>query len=214
MSCVYVLHLKGSNKIRYVGISSFDTPEKRFKEHLKNARGKNKNNNWPVYNWIRKHYDSVDFTLIEAGLTWEEACEREISLISKLKEKHNLLNCTEGGEGRLGAKHSIETRKKMSEIFKNNLTPERRLQLSKATKGRRLSEDHKSKISKGVKKSMTSEVRKKISESSKQRMTPERRAELSQAMSGRLVSENTREKHRAAALAQHARKKKEVKASE
>jgi hypothetical protein len=207
MACVYVLHLKDSKEIRYVGISNYDAPEKRFKEHLKNARGKSKNGTWPVYGWIRKHYDDVAFTLVMSNLTWEAACEQEIKLIAELADGHDLLNCTSGGEGRLGVKHSPEARKKMSEAAKNNLTPERRIQLSEATKGKSLSTEHKAKISQGVKKAMTHDVREKISESSKKRMTPERRAGLSQAMLGRYVSQETREKHRAAAIAQHARKK-------
>ena len=207
MACVYVLHLKHSKDIRYVGISNYDTPDKRFKEHLKNARGKSKSGSWPVYGWIRKHYDDVAFTLIMSNLTWKEACEQEITLIAELTHTHDLLNCTFGGEGRLGVKHSPEARKKMSEAAKNNLTPERRIQLSEATKGKRLSAEHKAKISEGVKKAMTQDVREKISESTKKRMTPERRASLSQVMLGRYVSQETREKHRVAAIAQHARKK-------
>lgn len=205
MACVYVLHLKDSQEIRYIGISNYETPDKRFKEHLKNARGKSKSGTWPVYDWIRKHYEDVTFTLVKGNITWEEACEQEVKLIAELANTHDLLNCTAGGEGRLGAKHSLEARKKMSEAAKNNLTPERRIQLSNATKGRSLSVEHKAKISTGVKKAMTPDVREKISESSKKRMTPEHRAKLSKTMSGRFVSQETREKHRAAAFAQHAR---------
>lgn len=96
--------------------------------------------------------------------TWEEACELEMLLISEYGRKDlglgNLVNMTDGGDGRLGIKCSKETRSKMSENLKGN----------KRTLGYKHSEETKkkmSKIHKGNKHNIgrihTEETKKKLS---------------------------------------------------
>ena len=56
----------------------------------------------------------------------------------------NLLNMTIGGEGCLGIKRSIETRKKLSEKLKGKIVlKETRIKISEAQKGRMCTEEQK-----------------------------------------------------------------------
>jgi len=131
MACVYTLSRISDPRVRYIGISKNETPEKRFKIHTRAAKY---GIPYPVYDWMRKYKD-VLATVHTGGLSWEEACKLEISLIAKYRENssNKLLNVSDGGQGPSGYKHSEEA------LYR----------LSTALTGRSLSDEHKKNISTG-----------------------------------------------------------------
>lgn len=136
---IYQLVDPTNNQIRYVGLT-LNTLNQRLKSH-RNENSKSHKTNW-VKSLQKKGY-SPKIELIEIVSTYEEACEREIYWISKLKEEgHRLTNHASGGN----------KNKKMSD--------EVRLKMSIAQKERY----------KNKKVFLSNEVKKKISESTKKRM--------------------------------------------
>jgi hypothetical protein len=206
MACVYVLHLASSPEdIRYVGMTKYETAEKRFKVHL-NASKKPRNSPLPVYDWMRKYEGQVTFTTIADSLTLEEAQNLERSLITSYRlTTVRLLNCNDGGNGAFnptpetrkkigdsrrgkpGKPNSPEARAKISDALKGReFSDEWRHKLSEAKKGKKLSDEHKKNLGlahKGIKH--TEEAKKKMSDIRKARreFTPEERAEISRKIS-------------------------------
>jgi hypothetical protein len=99
---------------------------RRWRENQKS----NRNKHW--HNVVNKHDFSV--CVVAANLTNEEACNFEKILINKLGFD-TLVNYTLGGEGSEGYRHNEETLSKM--------------------KGRKLSEEHRKKLSEAKKKNPT-----------------------------------------------------------
>jgi len=91
---------------------------RRWRENQKH----NRNQHW--HNVVNKHGFTV--CVVAANLTNEEACFFEQLLISKIGRK-NLVNYTNGGDGSEGYKHTPETLVKL--------------------RGRKLSKEHKEKLS-------------------------------------------------------------------
>lgn len=136
------------NGKRYVGITSRD-PETRWK------RGKNYRNNIYLTRAFEKYgWDNVQHEIVARGLTKEEAEAKERMLIAFFgsNKPENGYNITSGGE--CVGKHSIETRRKISEI--------RKRQSADPMFRQRLSDSHKGHIpwNKGI--PMTEEQRKKV----------------------------------------------------
>lgn len=100
----------------YVGITALET-EDRWR------KGNGYYSNTHFYNAIQKYgWDNFKHEILFSNLTQEEACKIEIELIAF--HKSNLsefgYNGSTGGEyGHSGCKHSIESRKKMSENHAN-----------------------------------------------------------------------------------------------
>jgi|688.fasta_scaffold529398_2 group I intron endonuclease len=170
MACVYTLYsISNPQEHRYIGISQYDTAEKRFTKHKYNA---NEGARLPIYDWMRKH-DDICVQELETGLSFDEAKEREVFYIAKFKEEgHRLLNLTFGGDGVLGYVHSEETRKKKSESMKKTLGGRPALNRgtthSEETK-KKMSEAHKGKVSPNKGKKLSEEWRKNMSDSHKKR---------------------------------------------
>jgi group I intron endonuclease len=122
---------------RYVGKTKGDI-RKRLTTHLSTSRMlktyKDK--------WINKvGRNKVKIILIEVCL-YEHSNEREIFWISKFLEfGYKLTNATGGGDGGVGKKHSEETKKKISETKKTNMTDEYREKLSKCHMGIKMKEN-------------------------------------------------------------------------
>lgn len=145
---IYGLRLIGEEQICYVG-RTMDILSTRWSKHKTNARLSKTNNHRS--NWMNKHKDNIEIFLIEGGIkTKEESCEREIYYIALYREKYgSLTNCTNGGDGGCeGYKHTEEAKTK----------------ISKAHKGKKLSEEHIKNLKNKV---ITEETRKKLSITSK-----------------------------------------------
>lgn len=164
-------HVNKVNGKQYIGITKL-SPEMRW-----GVEGINYRNKCPhFWNAIQKYgWDNFEHIVVVSGLTKQEACEMEISMIKELRtqDKRFGYNILEGGTA-----PSIpdEVRAKMSKSMagnKNGLghpcSAEKKKKISDAQKGRRLTEEHKRKLS--VAKSgkshppLSEEVRKKISDS-------------------------------------------------
>lgn len=114
MWCVYE-HISPSNKV-YVGITS-KNPLRRWKGGKGYVRN---DNHQPLFaNAIIKYgWDNFKHNIVASELTFEEACNMEISLIRKYKSQKRSYNITDGGEGSLGTKHSEATKRKLSILRK------------------------------------------------------------------------------------------------
>jgi len=151
--CVVYRHIRlDKNEPFYIGIGK--TMYRAYEKRKRSA----------LWNNIVNKTD-YDVEILFYGLTWEVAKEKEIEFIKLYGRKDlnngTLVNFTNGGDGSLGIVKSFETRKK----------------ISKANKGRKLSDEHKKKLSeskKGLKnpwygKKLPKEIRDKMSKSQKGR---------------------------------------------
>lgn len=121
MAYVYK-HLRKDNvEIFYIGIGS---------KQSRVTSKKSRNKYW--HNIVNKH--GLITEIIEEGLTWDQACDKEKYWIDYYG-RENLCNMTDGGEGACGRILTDETRNK----------------ISKSNKGKKLSLEHRKKISDGNK---------------------------------------------------------------
>ncbi len=150
MACVYTLSRASDSEVRYIGISKYETAEKRFKIHTRAAKH---GVVYPIYDWMRK-YDDITATTVAANLSWEEACKIEIEMIAKYRSKKNnrLLNLSDGGQGPSGYRHSEESLHKLSTALKGrSLTDEHKRNISSGQTGRAKSLEHRKNIAKARK---------------------------------------------------------------
>lgn len=128
------------------------------------------------YNAILKYgWDNIEHEVLESGLTFEEACERERYYISYFHslttecgynlENGGRVNCRMSQEtkdkisktltGRKGTPHTEESKRKLSEATRGKKSPPRseeyRKKLSESLKGRVFTEEHCRHISEGKK---------------------------------------------------------------
>ncbi len=112
LTFIYALEYPEGN-IRYIGKS--DSPQTRLKNHIQEAKQRNKNHR---DKWINS-LSELPFLKIIEETTYGQWQEREMFWIKYYKDKgFNLVNGTNGGEGSNGFKgrtHTIENRKKFSE---------------------------------------------------------------------------------------------------
>lgn len=207
MRYIYSLIDPKDQKPRYVGQTS-RTPKMRFKEHCKILSRPR----LPVQKWIKK-LDQIGLLkelkiAILEEVSEEEWKNKEMFWIKNYKNKYNLLNITEGGEGVVGYKHSQETRKKIKEKrATQTFSEETRRKFSLAHIGNQsakgihykrnpgdLKKTWETRRRQGNDKS-TEETRKKLSESHKGIYpSKETRRKLSESHKGHTVSEETRKK--------------------
>jgi len=118
---IYSLEYPVGN-VRYIGKSDF--PQKRLKDHIKEAKQRNKSHK---DKWINSLCEFPTLKIIEQT-TYEHWQDREKCWIKYYKDKgFNLVNGTDGGEGSngfLGRTHTIENRKKFSENKLGKTTPQ------------------------------------------------------------------------------------------
>ena len=126
MAYIYKHIRLDTNEIFYIGIGSQDKYKRAFSLIKRNKFWKN---------IVSKTEFKVE--IIEDGLTWEQACEKEKELISLYGRRDlntgTLVNMTNGGDGTFGVKHSEEWYEKQR---KNN-----------SKKGKSISNTHKKNIS-------------------------------------------------------------------
>lgn len=154
----------------YIGISG-QTPIKRFR----NGRGYHHNSHFT--NAIAKYgWSNIKHEVLYDNLTKEEAEQKEVELIAYYKSNQRKLgyNLSVGGEsGRLGAKHSEETKQRLRELNKGNKpflgkrhTEETKEKMRMAKIGEKQTEETKQKRSVSLKGHIvTDETRAKISNS-------------------------------------------------
>lgn len=169
---------------------------------------------------IQKYgWDNFKHEILFEGLTKQQACEKEIELISnyKLNNPDYGYNVCIGGDcGLLGLKRSDETKAKISNNRKGKavghiVTEETRKKIgyanSHSLKGRKLSDETKLKMSVSMKK-----VR-----ATKKWVTPcsdETKKKISEKNKGHIVTDETRQKLRNANLGKHHTEKTKQKISE
>ena len=168
MYCVYQ-HINKINGKRYIGITK-QNPESRW-----GTDGINYKSSPYFYSAIQKYgWDNFDHEILFNDLTKEEACVKEIELIAyfQTQDKQHGYNIMEGGSAPTIPE---EMRSVMSEKMRgnqNNLghvcSEEKKRKISDAQKGRKLTEEHKTKLSMAKKSSHhappSTETRRKISD--------------------------------------------------
>ena len=120
---VYIHTNKINGKI-YVGITCRE-PERRWA----NGKGYKRSHGQSVgdshfYNAIKKYgWDNIDHRIVAQNMTIEEASAMEKELIAKYDSTNpeKGYNITSGGQDSIGAKHSDETKAKLSEIAKKRI---------------------------------------------------------------------------------------------
>lgn len=153
---IYIIRNNVNDKV-YIGQTK-RTVEARWKAHKSN-RNLKKNQDNHFYRALRKYgvnafYPEI-LEVVEAETSKElkkKLDEREKHYILKYNSFNEGYNSTTGGEGSLGHKASMESRKKMSEKQRGRKTSaETRLKQSIAHKGRIISEESRLKLSKSKK---------------------------------------------------------------
>jgi hypothetical protein len=180
MAYVYSHTRLHKKEVFYIGIGN----DKKY------ARAYKKTQRTKYWNNIVNKTD-YEVKIIEDNLTWEEACEREIYWIKFYGRKDlgegTLVNLTNGGEGAVGTIKSESTREKLRKAhIGKKLTKEHREKMSKSLKGR---------ISprKGVK--LSEETKQKIKDKRKlQIITNEHKNSMRKAMIGRKFTNEWKEK--------------------
>mgnify|MGYP004645771985 CR=1 FL=1 len=163
-------HINKINGKRYIGITK-QNPESRW-----GLNGANYKGSPYLYAAIQKYgWDNFEHEILFEKLTKEDACTKEIELITYFNTQNKLYgyNIMEGGSAPTIPE---EIRKIISEKMRgntNNLghvcSEEKKRKISEAQKGRKLTEEHKAKLSMTKKgshhASPSTETRKKISDS-------------------------------------------------
>lgn len=148
MAVVYRHIRLDKNEPFYIGISNND--EKRpYSKHSRN-------------NYWRHIVNITDYEIdiLFDDLSWEDACEKEKEFIKLYGRKDlgtgTLVNMTDGGEGKVGYKHSEETLKKISDNCKgkrlgHTYTDDVIEKIRKGNQGKIVSDDTKKKQSEAKK---------------------------------------------------------------
>lgn len=149
-------HINKINKKVYIGITS-QVPEDRWGHN-----GINYKSSPHFYNAILKYgWDNFEHIILFTDLTRKEACLKEQQLIKLYNsmDRNFGYNSTSGGENFV---MNEETKQKISQALKgnkNNLnhacSEETKRKISEAQKGRKLTEEHKQKLSEAAKKRHT-----------------------------------------------------------
>lgn len=170
------MHISPSGKL-YIGITNQSPAYKRWKN------GEGYYHNDYFQNAIRKHgWGNFKHEILHRGLTAEEATKIEIELIAEYKSDHKEFgyNLTDGGGGRIGLKHTEETKVKMS----------------KAAKGKTKSLEHRKNLSRAnaIRFSDPMERKKMGLNRIGKKFTPEQCRKLSEIRTGYRFSEEAKKK--------------------
>lgn len=146
---VYIHTNKFNNK-KYVGITRQAKPEYRW-----GLNGCNYKESPHFYAAIQKYgWDNFEHEIIANNLSKQEACKKEKELIAKYQTQNNLFgyNIFEGGTT---PSMPQETKDKISKRLQGNTnglgkpcSEEKRRKISEAQKGRKLTSEHRKKLSK------------------------------------------------------------------
>lgn len=184
----------------YVGITK-NNPEKRWGKNGCGYRGLTH-----FAQAIQKYgWENFSHEILFIGLSKEEACDKEIILISHYKAFNLSYNMTDGGDGVIGLDE--ETRKKMGHdqhgdkntFYNHKHTEETKKIIGEKSKGRSVSEETRKKLSdklKGKKKPpRTDEHKHHLSEANKgKKLSEETKQKLSKINKGKKLSNEHKEK--------------------
>lgn len=143
----YIYKITNPNGKIYVG-KTF-----RLKKRINNYKNLDCKSQKAIYNSLLKYgYDLHKIDILEKVECLEEELNNlEKYWINYYNSKNDGLNCTFGGEGMLGGKHSDETKRKISEAkIGKKLTEEHKNKISKSSKGKSkplFTEEHKNNLS-------------------------------------------------------------------
>ena len=169
------MHINKSNQKKYIGITS-----QNVKKRWQNGYGYKTN----PYFWrsIQKYgWNGFEHSIIESGLTEQEAKAKEIELIGTYNTIYpNGYNYTQGGDNVSEKLHSQETKQKISQALKGrHLSEECRQKISEALSGEKnpfygktWTDEHRQKVKEN-------RVYKPHSEETKQKMSKSRTGENS-----------------------------------
>ena len=139
MAVIYRHTRLDNNTVFYIGIG---------KEVKRAYSKKGRNNYWKnIVNLC-----GYEVEILKKDLSWEDACELEQALVSWYGRNDLglglLVNMTDGGDGIINQVFSKETREKLRQNWLGRKhTTEAKLNMSKAQKGIKKSEEHKRKLS-------------------------------------------------------------------
>lgn len=162
MAKIYTLTDPTTNEIRYIGCTT-QPLWKRLSAHISESTSNLRISNTHKSNWIRNLLSNGNKPIISLleETSEDKLKEREKFWILYFKNTHlvNLVNGTPGGDGLpLGFKHSEDTKKRMSASkigtrppwMNFNNADEIRYKIGLTQQGKKLTEDHKIKISKSM----------------------------------------------------------------
>lgn len=137
------------NGKKYVGQTTFSA-EHRMKEHIR--LGNSLSRKYPLYVDMNKYgVENFELSVLETDVSSDDLWELEQYYIAKYDTVSSGYNMTRGGGGIVGYHHTDETKQHLHELVPINYdkmyTEERNKKISKALKGRKLSEEHKNKLS-------------------------------------------------------------------
>lgn len=184
MACVYKHLRKDTNEIFYIGIGK--TIKRSTSTIGRNKYWKNITNKTE---WISE--------IIENGLTWNEACEREKYWIKFYGRKDlnegTLVNMTDGGDGNVNRICTKEFKEKISKFNRGKiLTEKHKEKISNSSKNKEISLEQRNKISNTLSgRKLTNEHKKNISLKMKGKFVGEQNPNF-----GKKISEETKEKIR------------------
>ena len=150
------MHENKINSKKYIGITG-KKPEERWRKGTNYRTCTAINRAFEKYGW-----DGFNHVIIKTGLTREEACDEEKRLIKEYNTRNPEYgyNICVGGSGTEGCTISEDERQRRSDFWKgeNNpnykgkmWTPEYREYQRRINTGKKLTEEHKKKISEGCK---------------------------------------------------------------
>jgi group I intron endonuclease len=208
MGCIYRLLCKENGK-SYIGQSKNNTPDMRWKRHVKDSE---KNSMYAIHQAIRKYgKDVFEVSILCLCESQEELNKKEDEYITEYTSMiyENGYNMVRGGKGRApNFQHKEEHKKKMSEFMKNRIvTDETRQKISNARKGVKNNWDEETRLrvaemsrkkATGVKHS--EETKEKIRKSLQgkpgtslgKKRTEEQKKNIGNASRGRKFSEDTK----------------------
>lgn len=182
MTYIVYKHTSPSGKV-YIGITKHKNPEKRWGKNGGGYVGSY------FYHAIEKYgWDNIKHEILFSKLSKEEACKKEINLISYYKSLNISYNIADGGDGVHGLDE--ETRKRMghdqhgenNSFYNHKHTEESKKLIGEKSKGRIFSDEARQKISD------------KLKGKKKPPRTDEHKQHLSEANTGKKLSEETKHK--------------------
>lgn len=146
VSTIYALCEPETGEVRYIG-KTVAPIRTRLTQHVSTA---SKGQRTHLHCWIRSLASRPTIKVIET-VPCEEDSTAEMRVIAECRSKgFRLTNGTDGGDGCIGRSHTPETREKLRAINlgckRSPVTPEARVRMADAQRGKRLTQERRAKI--------------------------------------------------------------------